>query len=216
MGRRPLKRHAFGVVETERTESMMKEIFVFHIRLAEIAPPIWRRLEIRAEGTFWHLHCAIQDAMPWEDVHLHEFRFPTGDAETRIGLPGAVEFEEDEMILASWETPLRDWFVAVPTQGSYVYDFGDTWMHTVTLEARRPAESRGRYPRCTGGERRSPPEDVGGPRGYSQFLEAISNRRHGDHQMYQEWVGGRWDPEHFQPEGVVFSSPSRRLRQVTG
>jgi len=56
---------------------MKKEILVFHVRLAEITPAIWRRLEIRAEGTFWHLHCAIQDAMPWEDRHLHEFRFPT-------------------------------------------------------------------------------------------------------------------------------------------
>lgn len=67
----------------------MKEIFVFHVRLAEISPPIWRRIEIRAEGTFWHLHCAIQDAMPWDDTHLHEFRFAAGDEETRIGIPGA-------------------------------------------------------------------------------------------------------------------------------
>jgi hypothetical protein len=74
----------------------VKEILVLHVRLVEIAPAIWRRLEIRAEGTFWHLHCAIQDAMPWEDRHLHEFRFPTGDTETRIGIPGFDEFEEDE------------------------------------------------------------------------------------------------------------------------
>ncbi|MEP7012776.1 MAG: hypothetical protein ABJC13_20830 [Acidobacteriota bacterium] len=39
---------------------IVKEILVFYVRLAEIAPPIWRRLEIRADGTFWHLHCAIQ------------------------------------------------------------------------------------------------------------------------------------------------------------
>jgi pRiA4b ORF-3-like protein len=192
----------------------MKEILVFHVRLAEIAPAIWRRLEIRAEGTFWHLHCAIQDAMPWEDRHLHEFRFPTGDEEARIGLPGYDEFEEDEGLVASWETLLKDWFVAVPSQCLYVYDFGDDWVHTVTLESRRAAESGVRYPRCTAGARRCPPEDVGGAHGYSEFLEALSNRHHSEHQAYLQWVGGRWNPEDFRPEGIVFSRPAIRLRQA--
>jgi Plasmid pRiA4b ORF-3-like protein len=192
----------------------MKEIFVFHVHLAEITPLIWRRLEIRAEGTFWHLHCAIQDALPWEDRHLHEFRFPAGDAETLIGFPDVDEFEEDRMILASWETPLKDWFVAVPSRCLYVYDFGDEWIHTVTLESRRPAERGGRYPRCTAGERRCPPEDVGGPHGYSQFLEAMSTPRHSEHRSWKRWVGGPWDPERFRPEAVLFSRPGVRLRQA--
>jgi len=190
----------------------MKEIFVFHVRLAEVAPVIWRRLEIRAEQTFWSLHCAIQDAMPWEDKHLHEFRFPSGDQETRIGIPG-FEVPSDEMILASWETPLRDWFVNAAAQCTYLYDFGDSWLHTVTLEARHPAEG-GRYPRCTGGERSGPPEDVGGSSGYARFLEAITDRRHPDHRELREWIGKPWAPELFRPEEVVFSRPSARLRRV--
>jgi hypothetical protein len=62
----------------------VKEIFVFRVRLAEITPPIWRRFELRAEGTLWHLHCALQDVMPWQDSHLHAFEFPTGDACRRL------------------------------------------------------------------------------------------------------------------------------------
>jgi len=192
----------------------MKEIFVFHVRLAEIAPAIWRRLEVRAEGTFWHLHCAIQDAMPWDDTHLHEFVFPAGDEKTRIGLPGLDEFEDDQELLASWETPLKDWFVAVPARCFYVYDFGDDWVHNITLESRRPAESGGRYPRCTAGERRCPPEDVGGPRGYSEFLEAVSDRRHSEHRSSLEWVGGPWDPEYFRPGDIKFTKPAIRLRRA--
>ena len=64
----------------------MKEILVFHVRIAEITPVIWRRFELRAEGTFWHLHCAFQDVMPWQDTHLHELQFPTGDQAVRIGI----------------------------------------------------------------------------------------------------------------------------------
>jgi len=193
---------------------MMKEIFAFHIQLAEIVPAVWRRLEIRAEGSFWHLHCAIQDAMPWEDRHLHEFRFPAGDMETRIGMPGFDEFEEDGGPLASWETPLGDWFIAAPARCLYVYDFGDDWVHTITLESRRAAEASLRYPRCTGGARRCPPEDVGGSHGYSEFLDALSNRHHSEHRTYQQWIGGPWDPEEFRPDEIVFSKPGIRLRQA--
>jgi len=188
----------------------MREIFVFHVRLAEVTPVIWRRLEIRAEQTFWALHCAIQDAMPWEDKHLHEFCFPSGDEETRIGLPDL----DDEKILASWDTPLHDWFTNVAARCTYLYDFGDGWAHLVTLEARSPAEPGGKYPRCTGGERSSPPEDVGGPSGYARFLEALADRRHPDHQMFEEWIGVRWDAEHFRSTEVVFSKPSTRLRRI--
>jgi hypothetical protein len=192
----------------------MKEILTFHVHLAEISPPIWRRIEIRAEGTFWHLHCAIQDAMPWDDTHLHEFRFATGDEEARIGIPDWDGFEEDQGLLASWETPLKDWFVAVPGHCRYVYDFGDEWVHAVTLESRRAAEPGGRYPRCTAGERRCPPEDVGGPLGYAEFLAAVLNPRHGDHKSLLRWAGGFWDPEDFRPEDVVFSRPGARLRRA--
>lgn len=191
---------------------MGKEVLTFHVRLAEIAPAIWRRFEIRAEGTFWHLHCAIQDSMPWKDYHLHEFRFPAGDRKTRIGITGFDEGEEE--LLASWETPLKDWFVAPPDQCNYVYDFGDHWEHTVTLESREPAEKGKRYPGCLAGERRCPPEDVGGPYGYSEFLHAMADRRHSEHRTFRQWIGGPWDPESFRFEDVVFSQPSARLRRA--
>jgi Plasmid pRiA4b ORF-3-like protein len=187
----------------------VSEILVFHVQLLEISPPVWRRLAVRAEGTFWHLHCAIQDAMPWDDKHLHEFRFPTGDAQTRIGIAGEADFDDDEAILASWETPLTDWFTGVAARGLYLYDFGDGWEHSIVLEARLPAVPRGRYPQCLAGERRCPPEDVGGPRGYGGFLAAVSNP-----QANREWVGGSWNPEQFRPEDVTFSSPSARLRRA--
>ncbi len=190
----------------------MREIFVFHVHLEEIAPLIWRRFEIRAEGTFWHLHCAIQDAFGWKDMHLHEFQFPSGDAEARIGIPGADEFDPGEALLASWEIPLKDWFVAAPAHCTYQYDFGDDWYHAVTLEARRPAEPKMRYPRCTAGERSCPPEDAGGPGGYERFLKAMADPEHPDHQMYRDWIGGTWNPELFAPELIAFSRPSSRLR----
>jgi hypothetical protein len=193
----------------------MKEILSFHVRLAEITPVVWRRFELRAEGTFWHLHCAIQDVMPWQDTHLHEFQFPTGDKEVRIGIPIPEEADVgDPEMMAGWETPLLDWFDLTPSRCVYLYDFGDTWEHHLTLESRRPAERGARYPRCTAGERKCPPEDVGGPRGYVEFLEAMSGRRSQRRREYEEWIGGSFDPEHFRAEEVVFSRPGARLRRA--
>lgn len=193
-------------------EVTLGNCYVFHIELVELTPIIWRRLEIRREKTFWDLHCAIQDAMPWDDMHLHEFQFPSGDQETRIGFPD-LDYGDLE-ILASHETPLRDWFIAAPSRCSYLYDFGDSWRHLITLEAIRPTKKGERYPRCLAGERRCPPESVGGVLGYEHFLEALADPDHPDHDRYQQWIGHPWDAEHFQPDEVKFSRPSERLRHV--
>jgi len=190
---------------------MAREILVFHVRLKEVTPAIWRRIEIRAEETFWGLHCAIQDAMPWKDKHLFQFRFPSGDEELLIGLPTPKGVGE-ENLLWCWQTPLSDWYVTAAAQCHYLYDFGDRWIHTVTLEARRPAASRGGYPRCTAGQRRCPPEDVGGPQGFSKFLEALSEDL--DRPEPRQRFVGSWNPEDFRPEDIVFTRSSTRLRRA--
>jgi hypothetical protein len=192
----------------------MGKILVFHVQLAGVTPVVWRRLAVRAEKSFWHLHCAIQDAMPWDDTHLHEFRFPSGDEWTRIGIPDDAGFDDERRILASWGTALTDWFIGIASQCSYLYDFGDGWVHKVVLEAHLPAEPRGRYPRCLAGEQRCPPEDVGGPGGYARFLAALANRFDSEHESYRQWIGGPWDPGHFRLDDVVFSKPSERLRRA--
>jgi hypothetical protein len=44
----------------------------------------------------------------------------------------------------------------------YEYDFGDNWRHEVVIEKLLPIEAGIRYPKCIGGARACPPEDVGG------------------------------------------------------
>jgi len=52
------------------------EIYQFRITLSRINPPIWRRIQIPGNHTFWDLHMAIQDTMEWKNYHLFEFRVP--------------------------------------------------------------------------------------------------------------------------------------------
>ena len=45
-------------------------------------------------------------------------------------------------------------------------------------------------------------EDVGGVWGYAEFLEAIRNPEHEEHDSYLEWIGGEFDPEAFDLDEV--------------
>jgi hypothetical protein len=58
----------------------------------------------------------------------------------------------------------------------YVYDVGDDWRHKVVLEKILPVEGATNHPVCLGGDRRCPPEDVGGAYGYSDFLDGCHLR----------------------------------------
>jgi hypothetical protein len=79
----------------------------------------------------------------------------------------------------------------------YTYDFGDSWEHVVTVEKTLEAHPTAKYPHCTAGKRACPPEDCGGPWGYDEFLVAISDPKHKEHDDLLEWVGGEFDPEKF-------------------
>lgn len=54
-----------------------------------------------------------------------------------------------------------------------MYDFGDDWRHDIFIESVGDGEADVEYPAFVDGERRSPPEDVGGVTGFMEFLEAV-------------------------------------------
>ena len=49
-------------------------------------------------------------------------------------------------------------------------------------------------PAFVDGARRCPPEDVGGPDGFMDFLEAILDPAHEEHRAMLDWCGGPFDP----------------------
>jgi hypothetical protein len=73
-------------------------------------------------------------------------------------------------------------------------DFGDDWRHTVKLEALVAPEPQATYPRLLSAKGRCPPEDVGGPWGYAEYLEAMADPNHKRHAEMVEWRGPDFDP----------------------
>ena len=84
----------------------------------------------------------------------------------------------------------------------YLYDFGDGWEHTVKIErVGDPAPSLA-YPRLIDAQGRCPPEDVGGPWGYAEFLEAIMDPGHERHAELTEWYGVTFDPQSIERDAI--------------
>jgi Plasmid pRiA4b ORF-3-like protein len=81
----------------------------------------------------------------------------------------------------------------------YRYDMGDGWRHRIVVEA-PPSVWKDRQlhlPVCLAGESACPPEDCGGPHGYSMFLEILADRKHEQHEDIVRWIGGVFDPKGF-------------------
>src|SRR3546814_3105582 len=69
----------------------------------------------------------------------------------------------------------------------YTYDFGDNWRHRVEIEEVTSAIPATDYPRFVDGERRAPPEDVGGTPGFEDFLKAMAKPRHPERASMIQW-----------------------------
>lgn len=166
-------------------------VYVLKVTLQDSDPPIWRRLAIKPNTSLAKLHEIIQVAFGWRQAHLHFFIV----GEKRYG-PAQPDLElscrdERKVQLKSIVSKPGDTFL-------YEYDFGDHWVHEVTLEEIQEPEFRVRYPKCLAGERACPPEDCGGIPGYYELLEILADPKHEEHKERLKWLGGRkLDPEAF-------------------
>jgi Plasmid pRiA4b ORF-3-like protein len=75
-----------------------------------------------------------------------------------------------------------------------LYDFGDGWEHTIKVERLIDPEPGVLYPRLIEAAGRCPPEDVGGPWGYADLLDAIHDPKHERHGELKEWIADDFDP----------------------
>ena len=111
--------------------------FQFKIQIKDIIkPPVWRRLLVPEEFTFYQLHLILQAAFGWENAHAYEFS-PNDRLGNLIIADKELydtDFFEDDVIIDSKEIKLADIFKAEGQKFVYTYDLGDNWEHLITLE----------------------------------------------------------------------------------
>ena len=177
-----------------RARKATQTVFQLKITLLGTKPPIWRQVQVK-DCALARLHQVIQLAMGWEFSHLYNFAVG-GEWYGDPGMGDDLEWNSDRKMKLS--QIVREGY----RRFSYVYDMGDNWEHSIQVEKTVVPEPKTRYPRCVGGARACPPEDCGGIWGYDEFLAAIGNKRHKEHDEMLEWVGGEFDPEGFDVEAV--------------
>jgi Plasmid pRiA4b ORF-3-like protein len=172
------------------------KIYELYVELEGIQPPIWRRLLVPATITLPKLHDLLQLAMGWTNSHLHSFTI--GDR--TFGMAG-TDLEELNMLDESRRT-LEAVLANTIREFVYEYDFGDGWCHRIEVKPVSRPNTDWFYPLCIAGARAAPPDDVGGVPGYEEFLAAIKNPGHEEHDSMLTWIGGAFDPEGFDLNAI--------------
>ncbi len=174
----------------------LRKIYQLKVSLKGAKPPIWRRFLIDSAVTLPLFHDALQIIMGWTDSHLHQFivgnrcygvpdpewDFVEINDEEKVKLNQLLRKEEDSII--------------------YEYDFGDGWEHKITLEKVLPFDHDAVLPLCIKARGACPPEDIGGIWGYYNFLDALNNSNHPEHEEFREWVGVEFDSAAYDMDEV--------------
>jgi hypothetical protein len=158
------------------------------ITLNDVEPVVLRRIEVPFDIRLDRLHLAIQAAMGWTNTHLYEIRA----RDVGWGIPDP---DWGGGPLDARKARLADVLEDLGTKTlRYLYDFGDGWEHTIKIERLTVPEPGIRYPRLIEASGRCPPEDVGGPWGYAELIEAIGDADHERHAEFKEWLANDFDP----------------------
>jgi hypothetical protein len=178
------------------SETEASTAYQLKITLDNCQPQVWRRLRVD-DCTLETLHDLIQAAMGWENCHMHEFMA----GQERFKMAGANDagiFENDGRLES--EVRLSELVAAGHKKLRYGYDFGDDWFHTIKIEKTLPPLAAGMKAECIAGAGASPPEDIGGPCGYAEVLEALADPQHERHEEFTEWNDADFDPARFDVE----------------
>ena len=159
------------------------------ITLDDVKPAVLRRIEVPFDIRLDRLHLILQAAVGWTNSHLYEIR--------ARGVRWSTPFPDQDSggdFLDARKVRLSEVLEDVGTKTlKYLYDFGDGWEHTIKIERLIDPEPGTLYPRLVEAKGRCPPEDVGGPWGYGEMLEALADPKHERHAETLEWLGEDFD-----------------------
>ena len=177
----------------------MRSVYQLEISLKDVRPRVWRCVLIPDDYTLAQVRATLLTAMGWEGFHLYAFRI-----ENSIYVEDSYDWPEASIDPGT--VRLGD-LVALGDEFEFHYDFGDGWEHRITVTDRLPTSGRIR-PTCLAGQGACPPEDIGGPWGYADFLKGMADRQHRRHEEFREWCGGTFDALAFDALKVdrVFAS----------
>ena len=168
---------------------MPAQVALLRITLQDVEPRVTRRFIVPTTIRLDRLHLVIQAAMGWTNSHLYEIRFGDvgwGEPDPDGVYDGPLDAKKARLIDALKDTGRKTFL--------YIYDFGDNWRHTVTVEKIVPAIDGLPTIELIDAAGRCPPEDCGSSIGYAELIEILADPEHEEYEETLEWAGGLFDP----------------------
>jgi Plasmid pRiA4b ORF-3-like protein len=170
------------------------QIFVLTIALTETQPRIWRRFRVRSDITLRQFHEVIGIVMGWTADEPFHFIDAAGSHH------GEQFFATETDNVR--KTRLRNIINCVGARLTYQSGFEESWTHEIVLESIGDSRLAGPA-RCVGGQRQCPPDDCGGPLGFTELLRALVNRgRATPKRGFRGWLEGPFRPLKFKASDV--------------
>ena len=173
---------------------------------------IWRRVSVPSWYTFRQLSHVILTLFDWQNYHLHEFLIRDAKGKQLIiqmendpdrlfsDLRDSMELFQEQFL------PLEEILSDDISEITYIYDLGDYWEHEIQVEKTTMREEKLPFYLDGAGER--PPEDVGGPGGFEEYLEILADKTHPQYEFMKEWAEPLRERVHSKEE------INRRLRRT--
>jgi Plasmid pRiA4b ORF-3-like protein len=186
--------------KTASAPSAKERNYIILVQIQDIEHPrVTRTFSIPPSTTFYTLHLAIQIAFGWQNQHCHNFEISNIPAiwlddekspPKSTGPRTLLTIGNTEMYSEGDDTPsvderttkLSDVFEQEQYKNKYVeymYDFGDSWEHSVVLFGRAEECASPNYLFCLGGEGAPVAENCGGVDGWEGLKEAITKSKEG-------------------------------------
>ena len=186
------------------------------ITLDTVKPPVRRRIEVPLAIRLDRLHRVFQIVMGWEDYHLYEFRIGRDIAY------GVADRDWDFPDRARARRTRQPWPTCSARPATRRSSTSTTSVKIGAhgqAEALAVPEPQTTYPRLLAAKGHCPPEDVGGPWGYAEYLAAIADPKHERHAEMVDWRGPEFDPSAVDEASIQKQldrlAPRRKTKTLT-
>lgn len=183
----------------EKTKHKKYHYYEIKVSIRDTHPPVWRRLKIPEGITFHELNAIIQLAFNWCGYHAYEFEI--GATLQTEGIFIELPQIDNEFFYHETKNSKKekiDNYFKEYKRMKYTYDLGDNWVHDITIEKILETDIKLVNPICIKAKMADLPEDCGGPWGYEELLEILSDQKHERYKEIKEWLESgfsTWDDD---------------------
>lgn len=196
----------------QKTNNKKYRYYEIKVSIRDTHPPVWRRLQIPEGITFHELNAIIQLAFDWCGYHAYNFEVGATlhDMGVFIELPEIDDGWGDYETKNSKKEKIDKYFKEYKRM-KYTYDFGDDWIHDIIIEKTVETDKKLTKPICIKAKMADLPEDCGGPYGYEELLDILSDKNNERYNEMREWVDGGFTNWYDDREYVDIEEINTRL-----